>query len=351
MYTQEASMLGDNLKIQSRSSSSYTDEQLLLIQQMGIKYVYTIFEDEDIGYDHSTGTLDEAKAYEGVMRFIDRLHKYDLVCTDAGNTHIYKNDKIHLGLEGRDQAIENYNAFNRILAKAGIHIGYMTWEPNQVYTSQWTSGQEMHGGVGRIVNLEELEKRPYTHGRFYTQEEMWGNFKYWLDRVLPVCEEIDMKIALHPNDPPVDHICGISNLIISADAYKHAFELAGNSPYLGMKMCIGCWLEGGQDFGNVLEDIRYFVENKKVICVHFRNVSCPLPNFEETLLEDGYMNMYAVMKAFVAADYDGVLHADHVPLWGNGVGTGGSTAAWTYSMGYIKALYNCAQQELASLSK
>ena len=45
-------MLGDNLKIQSRSSSSYTDEQLLLIQQMGIKYVYTIFEDEDIGYDH-----------------------------------------------------------------------------------------------------------------------------------------------------------------------------------------------------------------------------------------------------------------------------------------------------------
>ena len=58
-----------------------------------------------------------------------------------------------------------------------------------------------------------------------------------------------------------------------------------------------------------------------------------MPQFEETLLEDGYMNMYEIMKAFVKADYDGVLHADHVPLWGTGVGTGGSTTAWTYSMG------------------
>ena len=113
-----------------------------------------------------------------------------------------------------------------------------------------------------------------------------------------------------------------------------------------MKMCIGCWLEGGENFGNVLEDIKYFVENKKVLCVHFRNVSSPMPQFEETLLEDGYMNMYEIMKAFVKADYDGVLHADHVPLWGTGVGTGGSTTAWTYSMGYIKALWKCAMEEV-----
>ncbi|MEI3187500.1 MAG: mannonate dehydratase [Lachnospiraceae bacterium] len=58
------------------------------------------------------------------------------------------------------------------------------------------------------------------------------------------------------------------------------------------------------------------MENKKVLCVHFRNVSNTIPRFEETLLEDGYMDMYKVMKEFVKADYDGVLHADHVPLCG-----------------------------------
>ncbi|MGI5990168.1 MAG: mannonate dehydratase [Lachnospiraceae bacterium] len=339
-------MLGDNIKVQSRSSSSYTDEQLMLIRQMGIKYVYTIFEDEDIGYDRESGKLDSGKAYDGVMRFTERLKKFGLTCTDAGNTHIYKNDKMHLGLEGRDQAIENYNEFNRILSKADIHVGYMTWEPNQVYTSKWAEGKAMHGAVGRIVDADELAHRSYTHGRFYSKEEIWANFEYWLKQVLPVCEEYDFKISLHPNDPPVSDVCGISNLITSAESYKHAFKLADDSPYLGMKMCIGCWLEGGDAFGKVLDDIKYFVENGKVLNVHFRNVSSTLPRFEETLLEDGYQDMYLLMKQFVRSDYKGTIHADHVPLWGKGVGTGGSTTAWAYSMGYLKGLLNSAIDEV-----
>lgn len=339
-------MLGENIKVQSRSSSSYTDEQLKLIKQMNIRYVYTIFEDEDIGYDKTTASLDEKKAYDAVMQFTERLRKYDLICTDAGNTHIYKNDVMLLGRPGRDRAIENYNMFNRILSKANIHNGYMTWEPNQVYTSEWGVGSMMHGAVGRIVNAEELASRAYTHSRFYSKEEMWDNFKYWLDRVLPVCEEYKIKISLHPNDPPLDSVCGISNLITSAEAYKYAFKLAKDSPYLGMKMCIGCWLEGGEKFGKVINDIKYFVEQGKVLNVHFRNVSSPLPKFEETLLEDGYADMYLLMKQFVQSDYNGTIHADHVPRWGKGVGTGGSTTAWVYSMGYLKGLLNSAIDEV-----
>ncbi|MDO5552062.1 MAG: mannonate dehydratase, partial [Lachnospiraceae bacterium] len=304
---------------------------LLFIKQMGVKYVYVIFKDEHTDYD-------------SVMKFKDRLDKFGLEITDAGNVHLYKNDKIHLGLPGRDEAIEAYNNFNIILGKAGIPVVYMTWEPNQVLTTRFDVSTCTRGGIGRLVDLAELEKRPYTHGRLFTKEEMWDNFKYFLDRTLPVCEEAKVKIALHPNDPPVDCLCGISNLITSAEDYKHAFELAGNSPYLGMKMCIGCWLEGGAHFGNVLEDIRYFVENKKVFIVHFRNVSSTVPYFEETLLEDGYMDMYEVMKQFVRCDYDGAIHVDHVPVWGQSVG--GENPAWAYSTGYMKALLNCAKKEL-----
>lgn len=324
-------MLGEKIKVQSKVSSDYTDEQLLFIQQMGIEHVFVIFKDNDTDYD-------------SVMRFTERLRKFHLTVTDAGNVRIYKNDKIHLGLPGRDEAIEEYNQFNCTLAKAGISVGYATWEPNQVLTTKFAVGQHTRGGIGRIVDLEELKTRSYTHGRLYTQEEIWENFKYFLDRVLPVCEDIGMKIALHPNDPPVDCLLGISNLITSADCYKRAFELSGNSPYLGMKLCVGCWLEGGEGFGNLLEDIRYFVENKKVFCVHFRNVSSTLPNFEETLLEDGYMDMYEVMKAFVQSDYDGVIHVDHVPIWSKE--TGGESSSWAYSTGYMKALLNCAKAEI-----
>ena len=324
-------MLGNKIKVQSKVVSDYTDEQLLFIKQMGIKYVYVIFKDEHTDYD-------------SVMRFLERLKKYDLKVTDAGNVHLYKNDKIHLGLPGRDEAIEEYNRFNRILGKAQIPVVYMTWEPNHVLTTRFGVGEQTRGGIGRIVDLEELKARPYTHGRLYTKEEMWDNFKYFLDRVLPVCEESNVKIALHPNDPPVDCLLGISNLITSAEDYKRAFELSGNSPYLGLKMCLGCWLEGGAQFGNIMEDIRYFVENKKVFLVHFRNVSSTMPYFEETLLEDGYGNMYELMKQLVRYDYDGAIHVDHVPVWGETVG--GENSSWAYRTGYMKALLNCASAEL-----
>jgi len=329
-------MLGNKIKVQSKVVSDYTDEQLLFIKQMGVKYVYVIFKDEHTDYD-------------SVMKFLERLKKYDLTVTDAGNVHLYKNDKIHLGLPGRDEAIEEYNRFNRILGKAQIPVVYMTWEPNQVLTTRFGTGEQTRGGIGRIVDLEELEKRPYSHGRLYTKEEMWDNFKYFLDKVLPVCEEANVKIALHPNDPPVDCLLGISNLITSADDYRHAFELSGNSPYLGMKMCLGCWLEGGKQFGNVLEDIRYFIENKKVFLVHFRNVSSTMPYFEETLLEDGYMDMYKLMKQLVSCDYDGAIHVDHVPVWGKTVG--GENSSWAYSTGYMKALLNCASAELNEMHR
>lgn len=324
-------MLGDKIKVQSKVSSDYTDEQLLFIKQMGVKNVFVIFKDDAIDYD-------------SVMRFTERLRRFDLTVTDAGNVRIYKNDKIHLGLPGRDEAIEEYNAFNRILAKAGIPVGYMTWEPNQVLTSRFAVGEHTRGGIGRIVDIEELKTHPYTHGRLYTKDEMWENFQYFLDRALPVCEDVGIKIALHPNDPPVDCLVGISNLITSAEDYKRAFAMAGNSPYLGMKLCVGCWLEGGEHFGNLLEDISYFVDQKKVFCVHFRNVSATVPYFEETLLEDGYMDMYQVMKRFVQSDYDGTIHVDHVPVWAQSVG--GENPAWAYSTAYMKALLNCARAEV-----
>ncbi len=324
-------MLGTKIRVQQKVESSYTDDQLLFLKQMGIKYVYAMFKDEHTDYD-------------SVMRFMERLEKAGLTATDGGNTHIYKNASIHLGLADRDRAIERYNEFNILLKKAGISVAYMTWEPNEVLTTKFAVGKHTREAIGRIVDIEELKTHPYSHGRLYTKEEMWENFRYWWERVQPVCEEYGIRIALHPNDPPVDCLLGISNLITSADAYRKAFEIANNSPYLGMKLCTGCWLEGGDGFGNLLEDIKYFAERNKIFIVHFRNVSAPVPQFEETLLEDGYMNMYEVMKQLVRCDYDGTIHVDHVPQYVKSCG--GTDSAFAYANGYMKALLNCAIEEV-----
>lgn len=319
------------VKVQVPVSSDYTDEHLKFIKQMGVDNCFVMFTDQDSNYD-------------GVNKFLERCRKAGLTVNDAGNAHIYKNPSIPLGRPDRDMWIDKFNDLNRIIANAGVKVGYITWDAGRVSTTKFDVGKKTRGSIGRVVNMEELYRHDLAFDRIYEEEEIWDNFKYFLERTLPVCEEIDMKLALHPNDPPVPTLEGFYNLIHSSADYRRAFEMAGNSPYLGMKMCCGCWLEGGPAFGNLLEDIKYFVENKKVLIVHFRNVSSCGVRFEETLLEDGYMDMYQVMKQFVACGYDGVMHCDHVPEFS--AKHGGKDSSWAYSTGYMKALIHCAEKEL-----
>lgn len=319
------------VKVQVPVSSDYTDEHLKFIKQMGVDNCFVMFTDQDSNYD-------------GVNKFLERCRKAGLTVNDAGNAHIYKNPSIPLGRPDKDMWIDKFNDLNRIIANAGVKVGYITWDAGRVSTTKFDVGKKTRGSIGRVVNMEELYRHDLAFDRIYEEEEIWDNFKYFLERTLPVCEEIDMKLALHPNDPPVPTLEGFYNLIHSSADYRRAFEMAGNSPYLGMKMCCGCWLEGGPAFGNLLEDIKYFVENKKVLIVHFRNVSSCGVSFEETLLEDGYMDMYQVMKQFVACGYDGVMHCDHVPEFS--AKHGGKDSSWAYSTGYMKALIHCAEKEL-----
>jgi len=316
------------IKVQQLLFSDCTDDMMVFLRQMGVEHVSVLFRDQHTDYD-------------SVMYFLERLRQNRLIVDDAGNRTIYKNAAIHLGLPERDEGIEKYLNFSRILSKGGVPVTYMTWEPNGVLSTEYGVGKHTREGVARLVNVEQLSELPYSHGRFYSKDEMWENFRYFLDRTLPEFETMGMKISLHPNDPPVAHLRGISNLICSAEDYRKAFQLAGNSPCLGMKMCIGCWLEGGAEFGDVFRDIPYFVGQGKVLSVHFRNVSSCVPCFEETMLEDGYMDMLEVMKAFVKSGYQGPMSVDHVPDYVESCG--GKNASFAYSIGYMKALLHSAE--------
>ena len=84
--------------------------------------------------------------------------------------------------------------------------------------------------------------------------------------------------------------------------------------------------------------VRYFGAQKKIFEIHYRNVSSPLPRFHETALDDGYYDMYKIMKALVDVKYDGIVHQDHaVPM------VGGSRTYTAFAMGYMKALLQRAQ--------
>jgi mannonate dehydratase len=182
---------------------------------------------------------------------------------------------------------------------------------------------------------------PLTHGRVYSQEEIWENFIYFIRQVAPVAEEAGVRIGIHPDDPPVPDLGGIPRCIFSSyEGYHRALEIA-DSPNVGMCLCVGCWLEGGEGMGkNVLETIRYFGEQKKLFKVHLRNIDQPLPHFVETFLDNGYYDMYPVIRALREVEFDGVLIPDHIPGMAND-----RRVATAYSIGYMKALVERANAE------
>ena len=102
-------------------------------------------------------------------------------------------------------------------------------------------------------------------------------------------------------------------LFSTFERYQRALEIA-DSPNVGVCLCVGCWLEGGELMGATPEEaIRNFGEQQKLFKVHFRNVDEPLPHFVETFIDDGYKDMYQVMKALQEVGFRGVVIPDHIP--------------------------------------
>ena len=320
------------MKFSMGISSKPTDDELLFVRQLDIPCVYTWVKADQM----------DADSLKGLKQ---RVADAGLEIYNVGGSGLGKCDKIQLALPERDEKIEEFKVFLKNLSLAGIYTTTFTWEPTGVWSSKQRG--ETRGASARKVEMDELYKRGLTHGREYSEEEIWDNFTYFMKEIIPVAEETGVRLALHPNDPPVlKKLGGIPCLIHSFEDYKRAFEIAG-SPYLGMEFCTGCWLEGGEDFGDVLEGIRYCSEEGRIFIVHFRNVSSPLPNFVETFLDNGYMDMYKIMKILCETGYEGTVTLDHTPRFAPGMGRGCGTA---YAIGYMRALVERAEDELREIT-
>ena len=285
---------------------------------------------------------DNAEYYIGTKKhFADNgLNVYGM-----GNGSVHNQDKIVLNLPGRDEKVEEYKKHLRNLGKAGItyttyaHMGNGIWDsPNEK-----TRG----GASARAFNLNgenwgrwnrNKYYPPLSHGREYTEEELWENWTYFIRQVAPVAEENNVRIGVHPDDPPIPKLAGVPRLFSHFNGYKKALDIA-NSPNVGLCLCVGSWMEGGDTVGkDSLGMIDYFGKQKKIFKVHFRNVDKPIPHFVETFVDDGYTDMYKIMKALKKVKFDGVLYPDHVP---NMIGGHG----WAFTVGYVKALRDRVEAE------
>ena len=307
-----------------------TDDDLLFLKQIGLRYGRLEFGDGDTPFEY-------LKAQQ------ERFAKYGIKIL-SGVHYSYRSLKVQLGQPGRDKDIETYQRFLRDCGKLGIPIASYDFHPANTYT---TSHVERRGYRTRVFDLDDFRKRVEKQAfeREYSAEDIWRNYTYFMKAVLPVAEEAGVKLALHPDDPPVSMMNGVAKLFTHYDGYARAEKIAGGSKNWGLTFCVGTWSEGGDRMGkDVFAMIKDFGARKKIFEVHFRNVSSPLPRFEETFPDDGYMDMYQVMKALRQVKFDGPAEPDHVP--GLAGDTGIRRAGTAYIIASMRGLLRRANEEV-----
>ena len=245
-------------------------------------------------------------------------------------------NKIMLGLPGRDEEIEQVCELLTNMGAVGIPVWCYAFMAvfNWLRTSTTTVGRG--GALVTSYDHALMENAPLTEYGIVSEERLWDNFAYFLQRVVPVAEQAKVKIALHPDDPPISPIRGIARIFRSVEAFKRAIEMVPSN-YSGITFCQGSFATMGAD---IPEAIRYFGKRKKILFVHFRDIRGTAARFVETFHDEGQTDMLEAMRGYQEIGFDGVMRPDHVPTMegDDNMNAGYTTRGRLYAIGYMRGL-------------
>jgi len=239
-------------------------------------------------------------------------------------------DDIVFGRDGAPEQVEWYRDLIRNAGRASVPVVGYQWCPGGVYRT--ADAKRIRGGA---------EATAYDHAAFdgdandvdVTEAEMWDNYERFLEEVLPVAEEAGVRLALHPDDPPnFPQLEGVPRLFRDRESLARGMDLVPSDNH-GLKLCLGCFSEMGEDVPDV---VREFGERDQIVFVHFRDVVGTVPSFHETFVDAGNFDPHAVARTLVDVGFAGAIIPDHVPAvegdteWGH--------RARAFTIGYLKAL-------------
>lgn len=277
---------------------------------------------------------------EEIKDYIDGIHKAGLECEVIESVNVHEDIKI--GLPTRDKYIENYKTTIRNLAEYGVKVIVYNFMPvfdwlrtdlarvipedgsNSLYfdekdlgtmgpveivkkTAADCNGFSLPGWEPeRLAELETTLK----HYEGMTGDMLRENFKYFLDAIIPVCEECGIVMACHPDDPAWD-IFGLPRIAHSQDDYDRIVKLH-DSPANTVCLCTGSL--GSDPANDIPSIIRHFGEMNRIGCMHIRNIKhLGYHNFRESshLSSDGSLDMYEIVKAVYETCPDTYIRPDH----------------------------------------
>ena len=285
-------------------------------------------------YDIPVGEVWSTERRKALKRRVENAGlKFDVI--ESVPVH----EDIKLGLTTRDKYIENYKQTIRNLSNEKVKVICYNFMP----VFDWTRSQlDMvldDGSTTLVYYKNQIEKMNPLNGDLslpgwdtsYTkeglkdifdkyssvsEEKLWDNIEYFLKEIIPVAEECDVKMAIHPDDPPWP-IFGLPRIITTEENIDRFLKIV-DSTYNGLTFCTGSF--GSGSFNDVIKMVDKYSAQSKIHFVHVRNVKFLSDgSFEESAHYSlkGSLDMVAIMKALHKNKFDGYLRPDHGRMiWG-----------------------------------
>lgn len=279
----------------------------------------------------------EIWSHEEIEKEVQYINSFGLKASVVESVNIH--DDIKLGLESRDYYIENYKATLINLANNGVKVvcyNFMPifdWTRTDLFHELEDGSTALYCDKAKILDIDpqelltlfeaggqslslpgwEPERMAKIKELFHlyegmTQEKLRNNFKYFIDAIIPICEKYDIKMAIHPDDPPFE-IFGLPRLVNNQENIQKLLE-TNNSLYNGLTFCTGSL---GTDKKNDLYGM-ILKFSERIHFMHVRNVKVAEDgSFCEVShrAKDGTVDTVKVMKALHEINYSGYLRPDH----------------------------------------
>lgn len=282
---------------------------------------------------------------EQLQPIVDKLKAAGVT---LGNLMIAGFPNVLYGRPGRDEEIDKIRQSIQTAGRVGVPVVEYNFYAHRAMEGYFE--QTGRGGAGitgvdydRMKDLEPLKEEGA-----HTLDEMWANISYFLKAVVPVAEKANVRLALHPNDPPFPLSRGSQQIMATVAGWKHLIGIV-DSPANGITFDCGVTMEMGED---PVEVCRYFGSRDRINHMHYRNphVIVPYLKYDEGFIDEGDVNMFAVMRELVRLKYPREVYPEHPraldydrargPI--RGYPGGGSYAGDVYDIAYAKAMLQAA---------
>ena len=310
-----------------------TKERLEVVRQIGA---------EDVVY---YSVEDRGAIFDQFGAFVERAKAADLRATvvEAGPPI----GKIVMGEDGWREQTDDWIDAIRLLASHGVEVICYNFMP-QVFDDAMVVRTSFEtktrgGAITSSYRAIDVDHETLVEADVLpiSKDEMRANLKRFLDEVIPVAEEVGIKFAMHPDDPPTSPMGGLQRIMSSVEDYD--WLLAANpSKANGITYCIGCFAELGCNLEGLID--RW---SNRIHFVHFRNISGCQDDFVETFPDDGDVDLLSVLRKLNEVGYTGCIRPDHAPkLSGEYVEIEGyGFQGHIFTAGYLRGLLTAVATE------